>query len=192
MGIFIDGVGLEPNNIKAYTPITVTHWKQPSIIDVRILRLTEIKINNLEQITATLNELARRAKDKSDLMRQIAGTMHSAVDLNFADGGRPKWLGLSYRQGDPLRLNGGLQDSIESHSDNNRAVVGTNKAYAAIHQFGGVITPKKGKYLVFKIGDSWIMTDKVEIPARPFLTLPPQDEADILQDIQDYFQRVLD
>lgn len=160
-------------------------------MDVRILRLINIKINNLEQITAQLNEIAQHTRDKSDLMRQIASTMHTAVDLNFAQGGRPTWMGISYRQGEPLRFSGALQDSIEAHSDNNRAVVGTNKSYAAIHQFGGVITPKKGKYLVFKIGDRWVMTDKVEIPARPFLMLTPQDEEDILQDVQDYWQKIL-
>ncbi|MCT8772337.1 phage virion morphogenesis protein, partial [Glaesserella parasuis] len=32
---------------------------------------------------------------------------------------------------------------------------------------------------------------KVDIPARPFLMLTPQDEEDILQDVQDYWQSIL-
>ena len=55
------------------------------------------------------------------------------------------------------------------------ATVGTNEPYAAIHQFGG----KAGR------------GRKVDIPARPFLALTPQDKADILEDIQDYFQRLI-
>ncbi len=63
------------------------------------------------------------------------------------------------------------------------ARVGTNIIYAAIHEFGGVITPKNAPYLWFKIetgrrvtglssksksSDVWIRTTKVVIPARPY------------------------
>jgi phage gpG-like protein len=50
-----------------------------------------------------------------------------------------------------------------------QVIVGTNVVYAAIHEFGGTITPKNAKWLVFKIGDQWVMTDSVDIPARPYL-----------------------
>ncbi|VEH67135.1 Mu-like prophage protein gpG [Rodentibacter pneumotropicus] len=62
-------------------------------------------------------------------------------------------------------------NSITSEYTNDTALVGTNEPYAAIHQFGG----KAGR------GRS------VTIPARPFLVLTPQDEADILDDVQHYF-----
>ncbi len=68
-----------------------------------------------------------------------------------------------------------LMASITSEYNNNEAIVGTNEPYAAIHQFGG----KAGR------------GRKVAIPARPFLILTPQDKADILEDIQDYFQRLI-
>ena len=47
--------------------------------------------------------------------------------------------------------------------------VGTNVAYAAIHEFGGIIRPVNAKALTFKIKDQWISTKKVTIPARPYL-----------------------
>jgi HK97 gp10 family phage protein len=53
--------------------------------------------------------------------------------------------------------------------------VGTNVEYAAIHEYGGIITPKTAKALRFKIGDKWVMTQRVQIPARPYLR-PALDE----------------
>lgn len=41
--------------------------------------------------------------------------------------------------------------------------------YARIHEEGGTILPKRGKYLVFKGSRGWAKVTKVTIPARPFL-----------------------
>ena len=137
--------------------------------------MIEIEINNAQQIASILNKLANAAQDRTLLMRSIAGTMESAVLQNFDVGGRPKWLGLKYRQGTPLVDTENLMSSITSYYDNNVAEVGTNEPYAAIHQFGG----KAGR------------GRKVDIPARPFLVLTPQDEDDILEDVQAYFRSVV-
>ena len=137
--------------------------------------MIEIEINNAQQIASILNKLANTAQDRTPLMRSIAGTMESAVLQNFDVGGRPKWLGLKYRQGTPLVDTENLMNSITSYYDNNIAMVGTNEPYAAIHQFGG----KAGR------------GRKVDIPARPFLVLTPQDEDDLLEDVQAYFRSVV-
>ena len=137
--------------------------------------MIELEINNAQQIASILNKLANAAQDRTPLMRSIAGTMESAVLQNFDVGGRPKWLGLKYRQGTPLVDTENLMNSITSYYDNDSAEVGTNEPYAAIHQFGG----KAGR------------GRKVDIPARPFLVLTPQDENDILEDVQAYFRSVV-
>ncbi|HHF4602130.1 phage virion morphogenesis protein [Haemophilus influenzae] len=137
--------------------------------------MIEIEINNAQQIASMLDKLANAAQDRTPLMRSIAGTMESAVLQNFDVGGRPKWLGLKYRQGTPLVDTENLMNSITSYYDNNIAMVGTNEPYAAIHQFGG----KAGR------------GRKVDIPARPFLVLTPQDEDDILEDVQAYFRSIV-
>ena len=137
--------------------------------------MIEIEVNNAQQVGAILDKLANAAQDRTPLMRSIAGTMESAVLQNFDVGGRPKWLGLKYRQGTPLVDTENLMNSITSYYDNNIAIVGTNEPYAAIHQFGG----KAGR------------GRKVDIPARPFLVLTPQDEDDILEDVQAYFRSVI-
>lgn len=137
--------------------------------------MIEIEINNAQQIASILDKLANAAQDRTRLMRSIAGTMESAVLQNFDVGGRPKWLGLKYRQGTPLVDTENLMNSITSYYDNNVAEVGTNEPYAAIHQFGG----KAGR------------GRKMDIPARPFLVLTTQDEDDILEDVQAYFRSVV-
>lgn len=137
--------------------------------------MIEIEINNAQEVAVLLERLANATIHRAPLMRSIAGTMESAVLQNFEVGGRPKWLGLKYRQGTPLVDTENLMGSITSAYTNDEAIVGTNEPYAAIHQFGG----KAGR------------GRKVDIPARPFLALTPQDETDILEDIQDYFQRLI-
>lgn len=97
--------------------------------------MIEIQINGIDEIIATLNRIATKTKDKTDLMRNIAGTMESAVLTNFDEGGRPKWLGIKHRQGTPLVDTENLMGSITADYNNDSAIVGTNEPYAAIHQF---------------------------------------------------------
>ena len=53
------------------------------------------------------------------------------------------------------------------------ARIGTNKVYGRIQEYGGVILPKKGKYLTFKSNGKWVRAKKVRIPqykGRGYLT----------------------
>ncbi|PJG86209.1 phage virion morphogenesis protein [Conservatibacter flavescens] len=137
--------------------------------------MIEIKIENTDEVAKVLQAVAEKAKHRTDLMRKLAGRMEYAVKTNFHEGGRPKWLGLKYRSGKPLVDSEVLSESISSEYDNDNAIVGTNEPYAAIHQFGGMAG--RGK--------------KVKIPARPFLKLTPDDEEDLLEDVQDYFSSLI-
>lgn len=156
--------------------------------------MIEIEINNSKALVAALNNVADKIEDRTDLMADLAQTMKRAVSLNFENEGRPKWLGLKRPNSRNHILrgeSGDLESSIEARSDNNHAAVGTNKIYAPIHQFGGTIRPKKGKYLKFQVGEQWVQAKEVVIPARPFLTLTQQDEEDLLDDVQDYFRSLV-
>lgn len=138
--------------------------------------MIEIEINNAEQIAKVLDDVAKHIQHRIPLMRELAGSMESAVSTNFDVGGRPKWLGIKHRKGKPLVDSEALMSSITSHYDNNSALVGTDVVYAALHHFGG----KAGR------------GRKVKIEARPFLTLTEQDEADLLDNVQSYFQSLID
>ena len=124
----------------------------------------EIKIENKE-LNHVLDRLFEKTSDLKPLMKNIAGIMEDSVEENFKQEGRPdKWEELKkvtikirtkkgYWPGKILQMRGELAASITSHYDETSAIVGTNKEYAAIHQFGGNAGRNK----------------KVEIPARPYL-----------------------
>ncbi|EFO30937.1 prophage MuSo2 protein [Roseibium sp. TrichSKD4] len=71
---------------------------------------------------------------------------------------------------------GGLADSIDHQLAGGSEVAwGSALVYAAIHQEGGTITPKKGKVLVFTAGGATVFAQSVTIPARPYLGLSDRD-----------------
>ncbi|KPN73669.1 MULTISPECIES: phage virion morphogenesis protein [Neisseria] len=138
--------------------------------------MIEIKIDNLFVVQNQIERLGQGLDDNRYLlMRKLSETMRAAVNTNFRQGGRPKWLGLKYRNGKPLVDSGRLRDSVVAYSDNDTALVGTNMVYAAIHNFGGMAG--RGR--------------KVNIPQREFLTLTDQDKQDLMDDVQDYFANLI-
>lgn len=79
---------------------------------------------------------------------------------------------LQRRSNKILQDSGHLKQSIDSQSENNKVVVGSNLIYARIHHMGGVIRPKRFKTLFVPYGKRLLRPKKVNIPARPFLTVP--------------------
>jgi len=133
----------------------------------------EIIIDDKE-IKQLLQKLAEKTENLRPLMKNIAGIMMDSIEENFQNEGRPKWEKLSpvtiklrkkkgYYPGKILQMRGDLADSITSKYDDNSAIVGTNKIYAAIHQFGGDAGRNK----------------KVKIPARPYLNLADKNLEEI-------------
>ena len=68
-----------------------------------------------------------------------------------------------------------LMNSITYNAGSNEVEVGTNVEYAAIHQEGGTAGRGGG----------------VRIPARPFLGVSQEDEAEIIDIMNDYIGRVV-
>lgn len=110
-------------------------------------------------------------------MKNIAGIFVSATEDNYAEEGRPdKWIDLSEvtkkqrkkigkYPGQILQVTGQLASSVNTYYDEDSAIIGSNLAYAAIHQLGG----KAGK------------NKKITIPARPYLKLIDDDLIELLQ-----------
>lgn len=100
---------------------------------------------NSAQIDGALQRLALAAVNASPLMHTIAGIMHDEVEENFAQEGRPKWMGLSpktlkRKKGTKiLQESGQLAASIQQGANSQSAWVGSNKVYAAIQNNGGKI-----------------------------------------------------
>lgn len=80
-----------------------------------------------------------------------------------------------------------LRRSIDYAATADKVMVGSNLAYARIHQLGGTITPKKAKKLVFKgHGGKKVAVDQVTIPARPYLGVSEDDKDDVRETMADF------
>ncbi len=170
-----------------------------------------IKINT-DGFEAALDKLVRGLENREPLMRRLAGMMADAVEENFAQEGRPKWMGWSpsTARGRILQLSGRLAGSIGSYSDNDSAVVGTNVKYARIHQEGGEIDiPARSQRAYYRMGkdgtvgnrfvrksrsnySEWhtLPAYKIKMPARPFLQLDDWEQYRMVLTIEDYLTRL--
>lgn len=113
------------------------------------------------------------------LLKRVARMLTASTKERFVDETDPesnKWKKGVKNGGQTLTLSGLLRRSITNKSDDKTAEIGTNRIYAGIHQFGGVITAKKAKYLRFKINGREVFAKSVVIPARPFLGVSETDK----------------
>lgn len=89
--------------------------------------------------------------------------------------------------GETLTDSGRLRRSIDYAATSDKVMVGSNLAYARIHQKGGEIKPKKAKKLVFKDSDGkTVAVDAVTIPARPYLGVSKEDMEEVKSTMADF------
>lgn len=170
------------------------------------------------KLEPVFNKLLSNLKERVPLMKQISGIMLDDVHQNFESEGRPNWTSLAeqtikdrkskgYWPGKILQRTGQLLKSITAKYDNDSAQVGTNKNYAALHQFGGTINQaarssiytqarfsrgkKRGK---FKKGAEFgkgftYKARSIKVPARPFLVLSDQGVEEIKQAIVNHIKK---
>ncbi len=150
-----------------------------------------------EEVKKSLDELQRRLRDLSPVMKQIAQIVRTSVIKNFEVGGRPGWQPsrrAKMEGGLTLVKSGRLRNSIVARGYADRAEVGTNVVYAAIHQLGGktpprVIVPKRAKALFWpgaKHPVKSVNHPGSNIPARPFLMVQDEDWVEIKNVINRY------
>lgn len=74
------------------------------------------------------------------------------------------------------------QDAVKSFPDGVEGKVGTNLVYARIHEYGGVIKPKRANALCFVIDGHFIRVKQVKIPERSYLRTGLREQAtDLIQ-----------
>jgi phage virion morphogenesis protein len=156
--------------------------------------MASITIN--DQVSKALRELQEKVVDLRPVLLKIGEIVQESTEDRLNSGknvdptGKP-WVTLQpwyqkekkKRQNQILSLEGHLADSI-THDviDGHTAIIGTNVAYSAIHQFGGVIRPKTANAL--NVGGR--LVKKVTIPARPFLGISNDDKENILDAVLDH------
>ena len=140
----------------------------------------EIKIDNKE-VESKLLDLAQKSENLRPLMKNIAGNFAYSTEENFKEEGRPKWENLKdstikqrtkrkYWPGMILQVTGQLASSVNTYYDDTLAIIGSNLAYAAIHQLGG----QAGK------------NRSINIPARPYLKPTDNDFEEILHACENF------
>jgi phage virion morphogenesis protein len=158
-----------------------------------------------EPILKALNGMLAAAEDLTPLLDAIGFLLEESTRQRFTDQvdpeGRP-WAPLSpaYRASKPknqdliLVLNGYLVGSFRHQAGKDEVRVGTDVAYAAVHQFGASIPPHviraRGAGALFWPGAAHpvkqVNFPGAEIPARPFLGVSADDERGILDLANEY------
>jgi phage virion morphogenesis protein len=139
--------------------------------------MVKIEIDDRDVMSA-LQALMRRGGDMSPAMANIAQVLASESERQFRDQAGPGgavWPDLTEATkamrkkrgtwpGATLQVSaGGLAASVQTGYAPAEAWIGSNKPYAAMHQFGGITSPRS------------MIPGKV-IEARPFLPFDPQTE----------------
>ncbi|MFW5490423.1 MAG: phage virion morphogenesis protein [Desulfovibrio sp.] len=148
-----------------------------------------------KELLADLNSVERRMVDNSPAMKSIGQLLRTSTIRNFEAGGRPtawaplKPSTLKRRKGNKILRRqgfaGGLVGSISARPLKNSVLIGTNKKYAPVHQFGA----KRGSFGTFVVQvpahkrgghDVRAHQRRMKLPwgdisARPFLLIHEQD-----------------
>jgi phage virion morphogenesis protein len=153
-------------------------------------------------VQRALAALARLGRDPSPALKAlgpllVAATRNRIVAEQAPDGSAWPALNKDYRRVEKrgpgmLReraMRGGLFGSLTSQVEGKALRIGTNKIYAATHQFGATIRPKNAPALVFKLGGRTVRAGKVTIPARPFLGISAADRETIREVFSDFARR---
>lgn len=178
---------------------------------------TEIRIDT-SAVDALLGELAGRLSDARPVMQGIGEIILASVQRNFEVEGRPGWKRLRPATikertrkkkwpGKILSRSGsyGLLGSINYRAGSDSVSIGTNKIYAAVHQFGakrgefGTVTAhikahyrRRGrgkKRTPVKAHTRTMVTPWGDIPARPYLMVQDEDWEEIRGLLESYLAR---
>lgn len=136
--------------------------------------------DNIDEIRASVKTIESRIGHPQPALAIIGETVKTSVVRNFEESGRPRgWKELSpvtlaKKKGGSILVGkghaGGLMGSIHWEVSNRSVMVGTDKVYAAIHNFGGLAGKNKS----------------VTIPGREYLLVQDQDWQEINDGLGDY------
>lgn len=155
------------------------------------------------EVQAGFRAWQRLGRDPQPLLRAIGVGLVSNTQDRFDQARDPQgnawepvkdpWASLKKGPG-ILResgMRGGLQGSITMDVAGDELMVGSNKIYAGVHQFGAVISARNVPFLIFRTPDgvAFGAARQVRIPARPYLGIGREDEETVLDVTEVFFLR---
>jgi phage virion morphogenesis protein len=175
-----------------------------SIDDAALRKAIDRVIDNMADLTPAMR----------DIGEHMLGATRDRFDTETAPDGS-KWAALSPRYAARkarmrgtlkgiLTRRGTLRDTIRYKASRSDVVIGSDRPYAAIHQFGGDIQNKGGsRTLNFKVGRNGrsrfakrgkanfqqtvnVGASSATIPARPFLGISADDQQEIIRILAKY------
>ncbi|XPV77684.1 MAG: phage virion morphogenesis protein [Desulfovibrio sp.] len=133
---------------------------------------------DLSGLDMALKGALRKIQETQDVMEQAGEILVNSTKLRFKDQADPEGKAWDSSQraeavgGQTMVESGQLRSSIVAQVSSKTLLVGTNKEYGAIHQFGG--EAGRGK--------------KVKIPARPYLGFTEEDRQEIQDALADFMR----
>lgn len=162
----------------------------------------QVQIDSKE-LESVLNVAAKKISNHTALLKNIGEallnvTLERMDREESPDGTRWQELNPGYkkqkRSDKMLQEQGtasGLKGSLSYQVSGDTLELGSNKIYAAIHQYGGTIEPVSAKKLYFKMGNRLVAANKVTIPARPYLGIGSHEERAINDVVQDFLAEII-
>lgn len=142
-----------------------------------------VTIHGLDEFSAKLKKLSATARSQKILDSLEAGGR--VIQIYAQDNVRTKLN---------RHPTGNLVNNIDVKREGKIVLVGAwATIYAKIHEFGGIITPRRAKLLHFFVDGAEVFTKRVSIPARPYLR-PAVDEhmPEIEQAVSDAMRGLLE
>ncbi|HHE3720927.1 phage virion morphogenesis protein [Pasteurella multocida] len=156
---------------------------------------------NTAQLTGILNKAVQTLANPKLMFGEMGETLIDIHRIRFtqqqAPDGTP-WLPLKdwYQQSKKknadkiLTLDGHLHGTLRYQANNQGVIFGSDRPYAAIHQFGGTIKPKNKNVLKLGVGDNMPYAQSVTIPARPWLGVSIDDERRLIKIAHNHLEKV--
>ncbi len=160
--------------------------------------------HNIAAAQKFLARIAHQAGTAAPALKGIGETLTISTDNRFDKETGPdgkKWVDVKpstrkrKKHSKVLTEQGHLRGDVHYQVDDNQLLLGVALAYGAIHQLGGEIkqegvtlhlsgTGRNTRFAKKGKGDRTKKVNRtIKMPARPYLGISPQDEADILDEV---------